>query len=286
MRSYLDCIPCFMGQALRASRVAGLDDAATLEVLKRVGASISQINLSDPPPKVGKMIYSLVAQISGKSDPYAPIKREHIAMAKSLLPQMERYIAGAEDPVDAALRTAAAGNVIDLGALKTVGNVEQTLQRALNMRHKLWNIIPLKQKIAQAKSVLVLGDNAGETVFDLVMMKTLKNTFPNIRIFYSVRGGPAINDATYEDAVASGIDQVAEIISTGSAAPGILLDEVSEEFIGVFYDADIVISKGQGNYETLNDIDRQIFFVMTVKCEVVSRHLNVPVGESVLYFKQ
>ncbi|HDG67598.1 MAG TPA: DUF89 family protein [candidate division Zixibacteria bacterium] len=284
MRSYLECIPCFMSQALRAARIAQLDDEQTLKLLRIVGGKIKDIQLSDPPPKTGKMIYSLVAEISGKRDPYEEVKREHIEFALKMLPFMEGYIRDAPDPVDAAMRVAAAGNIIDLGARKTVENVQKVLEDALTLKHRRWDIDQLKSVLADAGKILVLGDNAGETVFDFAMMKTLRRVYPEAEIFFSVRGGPTINDATYEDAVRSRIDEVATIISTGSDAPGILMDEVSAEFLEIFNSADVVISKGQGNYETLNDAPRPIFFVMTVKCEVVARHLNLPEGSSVLYF--
>jgi len=284
MRSYLECIPCFVSQALRAARIAQLDDERTLKLLRIVGGKIKDIQLSDPPPKTGKMIYSLVAEISGKRDPYEEVKREHIEFALKMLPFMEGYIDGAQDPVDAAMRVAAAGNVIDLGARKTVENVHKVLEDALTLEHRRWDIDQLKSALVDAGKVLVLGDNAGETVFDFAMMETLRRVYPGAEIFFSVRGGPTINDATYEDAVQSRIDEVATIISTGSDAPGILMDEVSTEFLEVFNSADVVISKGQGNYETLNDAPRPIFFVMTVKCNVVARHLNLPEGSSVLYY--
>ncbi|MCD6531874.1 DUF89 family protein [bacterium] len=284
MRSYLECIPCFMSQALRAAKIAQLDDERTLKLLRIVGGKIKDIQLSDPPPKTGKMIYSLVAEISGKRDPYEEVKREHIEFALRMLPFMQGYIDDAQDPIDAAMRVAAAGNIIDLGARKTVENVHKVLEDALTLKHRRWDIDQLKSALADARKILVLGDNAGETVFDFAMMRTLRRVYPGAEIFFSVRGGPTINDATYEDAVRSRIDEVAAIISTGSDAPGILMDEVSTEFLEIFNSADVVISKGQGNYETLNDASRPIFFVMTVKCEVVARHLNLPEGSSVLYF--
>ncbi len=282
MRSYLECIPCFFAQALRAGRMAGLSDEKIIEVFHELGRKLAQIKLSDSPPKTGKIVYGLVDKVSGKINPYAAVKAEHINLALKLLPELIDFAEKSSDKLDLALKISSAGNIIDLGALADVGDIHQTLKNALQMEHKRWDLEPLREKLAEAHTALVLGDNAGETVFDKILLTVITRIYPQIKIYYSVRSAPIINDATYEDAVASGIGEFAEIISTGSNAPGILLDEVSNEFYELFYKSDVIISKGQGNYETLNDIDREIFFLLTIKCDVVARHLHLPAGASVL----
>ena len=288
MRSYLECIPCFFAQALRAGRMAGLPDEKILQVFYEMGENLSSIELFDSPPKTGKFVYGLVDRISGRKNPFAQVKREHIRLALNLLPELKNYIENAPHnrKLDAALRISSAGNIIDLGALADVGNVQKTLVDALELKHERWDIEPLEHRLNSAREVLILGDNAGETVFDTVLLATMGELYPSVKIYYSVRNAPIINDATYEDAVASGIDRYAKIISTGSDAPGILMDEVSLQFLEKFENADVIISKGQGNYETLNDIDREIFFLLKIKCDVVANHLNLYKGASVLLFKE
>jgi len=264
--------------------MAKLSNKQIIEVFHELGKKLENIKLSDPPPKTGKLVYGLVDKISGKDNPYEQVKKEHINLALKMLPELTRFIEKSSDKLDSALKISSAGNIIDLGALSVLGDIQQTLDNALNSQHDRWDIEPLSEKLGDAKSVLVLGDNAGETVFDRVLLSVIGELYSEAKIYFSVRNAPIINDATYEDAIASGIDEYAEIISTGSDAPGILLDEISEKFRNNFYDADIVISKGQGNYETLNDIDRDIFFLLTVKCDVVAKHFSLPVGASVLLY--
>ena len=285
MRSYLDCIPCFFNQALRAGRMANLPDEEIIEILYRLGDNLRSIKLSDSPPKTGKFVYSLVNEISDIDDPYKDVKKQQNETAMSLLSELLEYVNSSKNKLDAALRVSSIGNIIDLGAPNIGVNLEEFLHKALNIEHKLWDFKKFSEKIESAKSLLILGDNAGEIVFDKVLLKTTKEIFPEIEITYAVRDAPVINDATAEDAISVGIDEFARILSTGSDAPGILMDEVSKKFKLEFEKSDIIISKGQGNYETLDDVSRDIFFVLTVKCDVVSRHLNLPIGASVLYYK-
>ena len=127
-------------------------------------------------------------------------------------------------------------------------------------------------------------DNAGETVFDRILISELKNVSgEGVTVFYGVRSIPVINDATAEDAVASGLDQDATIVSTGSTVPGLILDEADPKFLKLYRDADVVISKGQGNYETLSDsAGRTIYFLLKAKCQAVAEDIGVSVGEYVL----
>lgn len=135
----------------------------------------------------------------------------------------------------------------------------------------------MEYKLKKAKSLLIIGDNAGETVFDRVLIED----FLNLNITYAVRSEPIINDATIEDAYASGLEKCATLISTGCNAPGVILDECNEEFLNIFNNADIIISKGQGNYETLSEEKKEIFFLLKAKCPVISEKLGVSVNDYV-----
>ena len=128
---------------------------------------------------------------------------------------------------------------------------------------------------------LYLGDNAGESVFDKLLIETI-----NKPVFYATREVPVINDVIIDDAIASGLNSVAEIISSGSPAPGIILPLCSDEFLSVFQKADMIISKGQGNYEGLSDADRNIFFLLKAKCPVIAKDLNVNVNDIILKHKR
>jgi uncharacterized protein with ATP-grasp and redox domains len=282
MRSFFECVPCFFQQALRAAGEAGLDEAQTLRLVVELGQWLEGFDPEVPPPVNGRFLYRRVAELSGRPDPYAEAKRRHTELALGLLPRLRQWVEQAEDALDAAARIAAAGNILDLGAMSSIEDLDGVLDRALHLNHEPWHISALAERLQDAEEILLLGDNAGEAVFDRVLLETLRRIRPEARLVFAVRGGPIINDATEEDAKAAGVDCVATLLTTGSDTPGVVLEEVAPELRAVFDRADLVISKGQGNLETLHPAPREVFFILTVKCRVVSRHLGVPLGASVL----
>jgi uncharacterized protein with ATP-grasp and redox domains len=195
---------------------------------------------------------------------------------------MRRHVAGSSDPLDAALRVAAAGNVIDLGALAEVEDMGEALERAVNVVHQRWDIEALRGRLAGAGTLLMVGDNAGETVFDRVLLEVVAELYPAIERFVSVRGGPTINDATARDAVAAGLDRVATVVSTGTDLPGVVPERSSDDLRRLLDRVDVVVAKGQGNFETLAEVSRELFFVLSVKCRVVAEVLGLPRGASAL----
>jgi len=138
-----------------------------------------------------------------------------------------------------------------------------------------------QKKLTKAKTILIIGDNTGETIFDKVLIENI----PEIEVTYALRSEPIINDATMEDAVASGLDKVADLISSGCNAPGLILEECSAEFLAVYNNAEIIISKGQGNYEALSE-EKNIFFLLKAKCPMIAGRLNVKLNEYILKYSE
>lgn len=137
----------------------------------------------------------------------------------------------------------------------------------------------LKEALSTAKTVLYLGDNAGEIVLDKLFIETLMH--PNL--YFAVRGAPVINDATLDDAQYVGIDAVADVISNGYDAPSTIVDRCSPQFQELFNKADVIISKGQGNLEgLLEKTDKQVYFLLMVKCDVIAEALGVKKGDFVV----
>ncbi len=276
MKTYLECLPCFVEQALRASRIATRDEKNIKEVLDAVGCLIRETPMENTPAESGTKVYGIISRITGVKDPYREIKRKHIEEAKALLPELQKMIARAEDPLLAAIRLAIAGNVIDLGINKTfdlVADVRKIMQQDFG----IFDYAPFLKSLKAAKNILYIGDNAGESVFDKLLITQLQKP-----VVYAVRSQPIINDATYEDALASGIGEVATIIPSGSIAPGTILRQSTPEFMKIYQTADLIISKGQGNYEGLSDEKRPIFFLLKAKCPVIARHLGVNEGDIIL----
>lgn len=276
MKTNLDCIPCFMDQALRAGRMATDDEKKIKKLLEKFGSSIETISLDTTPPQIGDMLYKEIRKITGNNDIYGKLKRESINEALTLYPELKKLVSSSDNPLLTAVRIAIAGNIIDLAINKNI-NIKKELSNILEQDFAIFDFDEFVEHLGKAKSILYLGDNAGESVFDKVLIEEVAPP-----VTYVVRDAPVINDVTFQDAIDSGLDEVAEIISSGSSAPGIILDLCSDEFRKRFYEADMVISKGQGNYESLSNIDRSVFFLLKAKCKVIANDLNVNVNDIVL----
>jgi len=276
MRTYLECFPCFMEQALRAGRIATHDETKIKRVLDEVGKMLSSIPIESTPPETGKTIYQKVSEITGIQDPYKEIKKKSTETALKLYPSLKNETNKGQDTLLTAIRIAIAGNVIDFGA-NSHFNIEQEIEEILKKDFAICDYEEFKAKLNESNEILYLGDNAGECVFDRVLIEEMKKP-----VTYVVRDVPIINDATYEDAIQAGIDKVATIISSGTDAPGTILETCNPEFKKVYDRAKFIISKGQGNYEALSNERGPIFFLLKVKCHIIANDIGVNKGDIVL----
>jgi uncharacterized protein with ATP-grasp and redox domains len=276
MRTYLDCFPCFIEQALRAGRIATNDEKKIKRILDEVGRLLSSIPLESTPPESGKIIYQKVSEITGIPDPYKEIKRESTEKALTLYPSLRNEIKKEKDTLLTAIRIAIAGNVIDFGANSNF-NIEQEIDEILRKDFAICDYEKFKVQLNESNEILYIGDNAGECVFDRVLIEEMKKP-----VTYVVRDVPIINDATYEDAIQAGIDKVATIISSGTDAPGTILGTCNAEFKKIYDNSKFIISKGQGNYEAFSNERRPIFFLLKAKCHVIANDIGVDKGDIVL----
>lgn len=275
MQTYFDCLPCFLTQALNACRSMQLDDRQTKRILDAVADLIREIPMQSAPPETGRHVYRIVREISGIADPYLQIKRDNTEKALSLYPVMKQMVDDAPDRLSAAVKIATAGNVIDCGVNKPY-EIESEIEHIMENDFAVFDDYAFRRRLEAADRVLFIGDNAGECVFDRVLIEELAKP-----VTYVVRGHPIINDAVAEDAVAAGIGEVAEIVSSGTDAPGTVLSTCSDAFVALFEGADMKISKGQGNYEALSGHDGPVFFLLKAKCAVVARDLDVEEGRMI-----
>ena len=276
MKTYLDCFPCFLNQALRAARMATNDPVKIKAVLDAVGLMLPRISLESTPPESGRLIYQTVHNITHNQDPYRQIKDQSTREALSLYPHMKELVEQSEDPLLTAIRMSIAGNIIDFGPDRKF-DLKEEIHRTRLKAFAVCDYERFKEHLSRCKSVLYLGDNAGECVFDRVLLETI-----NKPATYVVREKPVINDATIIDAQKAKIDSVAELMSSGTDAPGTLLDTCSDKFLRCYHNAELIISKGQGNYEALSGQKRPIFFLLQVKCPVIADHLELKVGDILL----
>lgn len=280
MRTYLDCIPCFFSQTLRAARLSTNDEKKIKRVLDEVGMMVSEIPLESTPPESARFIYQKIAEVTGNPDPYRDIKRESTQKALSWYPALKKRVEKSGDRLLAAIKIAIAGNVIDFG-VNWDFDIENEIEKTLEKDFAACDYDPFKGRLNQADEVLYIGDNAGECVFDRILIEEIKKP-----VIYAVRNAPVINDATREDAVQAGLDQVATILSSGSDGPGTILETCSNEFKNIYKKAKLIISKGQGNYEALSDNSRPLFFLLKAKCRVIADDLGVREGDIIFKDRQ
>ena len=222
-------------------------------------------------PVLSRELHVLLKQYSNNPDPYLEAKKQSNDLVLGMYSELENIVSQSGNSFDTALRLAIAGNIIDYG----IGNnfdLQATIEKVLNSDFAIDDSHQLKQALSEAKTVLYLGDNCGEMVFDKLFIETIVH--PNL--IYAVRGEPVINDATLDDAKYVGMDLVAKIISNGYDAPSTILEYCSAEFLEVFDRADVIISKGQGNLEgLLGKTRKEVYFLLMVKCDVITDVLGV-----------
>ncbi|MBL7085380.1 MAG: DUF89 family protein, partial [Candidatus Omnitrophica bacterium] len=241
--------------------------------------------LESCPSQMGRILYALVSKTTGKDDPFKEIKRKSNKLALALYPRLKKKVQNARDKLLTAVELAIAGNVIDYGvknSLNIVKEIEKIFAEENRLIRKeakgLFDYPAFKGALKKAKNILYLGDNAGEVLFDRILIEELKDK----KIIYAVRDKPIINDALLEDAIFCGIDKYARIISSGCDAPGTILSFCSPQFLKIYRDAELIVSKGQGNFEALAEERGPIFFLFKAKCPVVARHLGCEIGDVIL----
>ena len=280
MKTYFDCVPCFVRQVLDSVRMTTDDTQLHEKVLREALSMASEMDLNQSPPAMAQKIHQFIRKMTGISDPYLDVKNRFNKLALQMYPDLRMRIDTSTDPVETAVRLAIAGNIIDFGVNSTVesSQVERTIAESLTDPFDRESLEVFKHAVSRAGEILYLGDNAGEIVFDRLLIEQL----PCEKITFVVKGGPILNDAVMEDAKIVGLTDVVDVIDNGSDAPGTILENCSETFRRRFDQSDLIIAKGQGNYETLSDVDKNIIFLVRPKCSVLARHLGREIGSLVL----
>ena len=279
MKTALECIPCCVRQAAEAVEMSAIDSRRKEQLLKRLLHEIADADWDVMPVSIAQRVQRLVRKETGQLDPYRPLKDQMNRTALDLLPALADLAHRHPHPREAVARLAIAGNLLDAGSKTRLA--PEDLAERLNA---IWDM-PLVGSVTElfraadsAHRLLYLADNAGEIVFDRLLIEAL----PAQKVTVAVRGVPVMNDATLEDAETAGIPRIAGVIANGSDAPGTLVEECSQEFRDVFHRADLIIAKGQGNYETLSETNKRVFFLLTVKCPMIGADIGAPVGALVV----
>lgn len=252
---------------------AKMSNSLQWEILNRFLRKLYELELTDiTPVHLGKEAGDLLREYL-KGD----LNREKNEFAIDYMLQkysfFEEIVKDSKNPLDTAIRLAVSGNIIDIAPGHDI-DVEKTVKRVLNANFAVDNISKLSEELKQAKTLLYVGDNCGETVLDRLLIETA-----NVEnVYYAVRSKPVLNDVTRETAIKSGLHNCSEIIDSGSDAPGVIEDVMSDKFKYLLKDADVVIAKGQGNFESMSGFDRSIYFLLMTKCAVIAEYLGVNKG--------
>lgn len=279
MKTFLDCIPCLIRQALHSVRSTTEDEQVQEVIVRTALEGIAGMDFRQPPAVMAQAIHRRIREVTGNADPYAEQKRRLNDVALELFPVFSQRIENAANPLELAVRLAIAGNIMDLAVKTNLGEDEVLASFDDCLAAPLdCHIDEFAQAVDEADDILYLADNAGEIAFDRLLVEQLSRK----KVTVAVRGKPVINDATIADAEYVGLPKIAKVIDNGSDAPGTILNDCSDVFRRCFERADMIISKGQGNYETLVDCSRPIWFLLRVKCPIIARDLKCPVGTTIL----
>ncbi|MCK5311283.1 MAG: DUF89 family protein [Desulfobacteraceae bacterium] len=280
MKIYNDCFPCILRGSLDAARLSTDDEIVHRKIMEKTMEKLSSARLYDPPPIIAQYTQRQIKEITGISDPYKKLKVKYNQFAKRILPELETMVNNSDDPFAMAVKIAIAGNIIDFGAMSDKGedlffnDIKTTINGGIK-----GNIPILQERVEKAEKVLWLGDNTGEIVLDRLLLEQVGTK----KVTYVVRGEAILNDATMEDAVDAGLTEIVRVIDNGVDIPGTVLSCCSEEFRDEFKKADLIISKGQGNFETLDHDDKRTVFLFKVKCKVVADNSGFKEGDSVVF---
>ncbi len=289
-----ECTECLLKQFSQVCRMCGIDENDPENRPDQMRKKIVEISTGVTPPQAAAAFFSYISEKTGIEDPYKDIKIASNNAAMSLYPMLKERISSSDAPFSEALALAIAGNLIDFGARADL-DLSEALTEILDQplfdniknngdfNNDLFRLDDFYEDLKSVDNITYLADNAGEIVFDRVFIETILAEFPGKNITLAVRGGPALNDVLVEDAENVGLDSITEVISSGAAIPGTVISSCSDMFRNKLYSSDLIISKGQGNYETLSGEELPpTWFLFKIKCRVVAAHAKGPEGILVL----
>lgn len=281
MNITLDCLPCFVRHTIEVMRSFAVESALTDAMVRDVIRQMAEVDFALTPPEFAAEVHAMIRTRLGIADPYLQIKRDANRFAARLLPELEKRLEKSADRLRQALLYSIAGNIIDSGvsAVTPDSEVMQSIEMAENQSPAIDHSEMLLRELRRAEKIVILGDNAGEIYFDRLFLQELKKD----NITYVVKGSPILNDALHEDAIEAGIDRFARILDTGVAIPGTVLRKCPPAVRQAIQAADVIVSKGQANFETMGECaDPRVFFSLRAKCHVIAREIGVPQGSFVI----
>ncbi len=281
-----ECIACIVGQSERVCDAIGADTFLKEKIVLHVSQASQNFDFSQTPPEVASDVYEDMAKLAKKEDLYKELKESATQKALSFIPSLHVSLDNSEDKLLALLKIAVAGNVIDLAA-EVSFDLDEELAKIFHTDFAIDDSEALRKKLSQAKTLLYIGDNVGEHIFDYLAIETLQELYPALHVSYMVRGNPIINDVTMLEAKEAGFDRLCNLVDSGVNTPGFVYSRATKEAQELFDSADIVITKGMGNYECLSPSPRtDLLYLLKVKCNVVASSLGRELGDIICKLKE
>jgi len=273
------CVECIINQSVKVANAINATKSLSDKLTSRVTQMSKDFSFDEAPPEIASYVYEEMSKIAKKEDLYDEVKELSTKKALLFVPALKKKLTNSKNKLLTATKIAIAGNVIDLAA-KVEFDLKDELEKIFDTDFSHNDFEKLRDKLSHAKSVVILGDNVGEHIFDYMFVEVLKELYPDINYSYFVRGKPIINDVTIKEALACGFDKLCNLVDSGVNTPGFVYKRANAQAKELFDSADIVISKGMGNYECLSPSHREkIFFLLKVKCEVVANSLGANLGD-------
>ena len=281
MNTHLECIPCFLSQSIEAAKMVTDDISIQEKVVKEVMKDLQNISFDKTPPEISTIVHRKIKEITGCNDPYLDVKLKENNYALKLENKLRYWVDSSENRLFTAIKLSVAGNIIDFGTPTRI-NIDTILGKINETNFLINNWKIFQKKLNETNRILYLGDNTGEIVFDKILIEELVKLGKEVT--FVVREKPIINDATLEDAKYVGLDKIVKVITGVKESPGTVLELCSEGFLEEFNNAELIISKGQGNYESLNNENVNIFFLLIAKCKLVAKDLDVNIGNMIFKY--
>ncbi len=273
------CISCIINQSVKVANAIHADDLLSKRLTSAVEEMSKSFSYNDAPPEIASYVYEEMARIAHKTDLYDEVKELSTKKALSFVPFLKEKLFTSQNKLLTATKIAVAGNVIDLAA-EVEFDLDEELEKIFHTEFAHDDFALFGEKLKSAKSVLVVGDNVGEHIFDYLFIETLKESYPNTAFSYMVRGNPIINDVTIKEATEAEFDKICQVVDSGVNTPGFTYNRANSYSKELFDSADLVISKGMGNYECMSPSHRSdICFLLKVKCGVVAASLQKEIGD-------
>ncbi len=272
MKTYLECIPCFLSQAKKIMDLNKVGPDSQEKILKKIMLKLTKADLNKTPPEFALFVYKTIEEETKNNDLYKKIKKNDNKTAEKMVPQAKKIAENSSDKLETLIRLAICGNIMDFAANQKY-DISDTIEKNINKKFAVNNYSQLKKEILKAESIAYLADNAGEIIFDRLLIEEISR-ISKAQINLFVRGKPIINDVTEKEAKALGFEKIprVKIMKTETVFPFISKSKALENTLKKH---DLIISKGQANYECLSELDANIYFLLITKCEVIARNIRV-----------